>query len=550
MRYQDPYRAVKLATALILVLGSAPVLSQKIADGVFWVYFKDKANNGYETTHPEAFLSSRSVGRRAWQGLAIDQTDLPVTQAYVDEIRGMGIAVKHISRWLNGIAMVGMDQTQFQAVLQKPFTDTIPWIPGEGTRYFPGKPEGSRFQPPPGHPTAYQYGVATEQIRQLDMDFLHAQGYTGSGVWIGLLDASFRNADTLPSFESMFAEGRLLGTRNFVNDSSVYRMVNSHGMYVLSICGAGWDGYMVGTAPGASYFLCTTENVFQETRLEEIAWVEGAEFLDSLGIDVINSSLGYSDFQGTAYDYTYQDMDGKTTFVSRAASLCASKGIVASISAGNEGRAEWYRITAPSDAFDILSVGAVDSTGRITAFSSRGPSFDGRLNPCVVAMGGGTGIQSTNGFLGRGSGTSFSSPLMAGSAASLWQAFPEVPARDLIFRIRQSGNRLSSPDATYGYGIPSFKHAYWLVSGTTDATAHMKLGIYPNPALGRVMIALPGALSGNSRIKMYDISGRMVAREQLSLPGEWTLPEPLSPGIYLITVETPFGAFRNTLVKE
>lgn len=537
------------ATAFFLLAGNR-MDAQQIADGVYWVYFTDKHNNGYQVSDPGAFLSDRSVDRRAWQGLSIDETDEPVTASYVDEIRSMGIRVRHVSRWLNGAALTGINDSVFQQVLQKPFTDTLAWEPAAGERYHPPFPSGSRFLPPLQNPPEYDYGVAREQVTQLDMDFLHREGYTGRGVWIGVLDAAYRNVDNLPSFEPMIAGNRLLGTKNFVNDSSVFRMTSRHGMYVLSIIGAEWDGNMVGTAPHASYFLCATEDIFRETRIEEIAWIEAAEYLDSLGFDVLNTSLGYSDFNGTEFDYTYEDMDGKSTFISRAASMCASKGIIASVSAGNEGNSKWYRITAPSDATDVLAVGAVDSTGRVAYFSSRGPSYDSRIKPDVSAMGRYTGIQHGSGVPARGNGTSFSAPLIAGAAASLWQAYPEVPARELITRIRESGDRLENPDATFGYGIPSFKNAFWLISGNGTASADPGLGIYPNPAHDRLMVTLPGNRQGFCTLSVFDINGKLAHADKLALPGFLHLPESLPSGTYILKVDTPSGIHRGRFIRK
>jgi len=536
-------------TALAL-LAATLASGQQIGDNVYWVYFTDKADNGYQSDQPGEFLSERSIQRRAWQGLGVDLTDEPVTRAYVDTLLEMGVEVRHISRWLNGLAMVNADEALFQRVLALPFVDTIAWIPESQSLWFPPDPVGERFEPPLESPPDFQYGIASEQILQLDMEVLHREGYTGRGVWIALLDAGFRNVDSLPSFNSMISEGRLLGTRNFVNDSSVFRLVNAHGMYVLSIIGADWNGNMMGTAPGASYFLCSTENVHSETRIEEIAWVEGAEYMDSLGFDVFNSSLGYSDFDGTAFDYTYKDMDGRSTFVSRAASLLAEKGIILCNSAGNEGAKPWYRLTAPSDALNIFCVGAVDSTGNIASFSSRGPSFDGRVKPELVAMGKSTGLQSLFGGLIRGSGTSFSSPVMTGSVASLWQAYPDLPAKEMIQIIRNSGDRFANPNATYGYGIPSFKKAYWVISSSRlNYTSH-GMNIYPNPASTFIHLELPGSVQGEYLLNIYDINGRRLIREQLFLPGELSLPGGLAPGLYILEVVTHERIYLNRLIIQ
>ena len=545
----NSFRLRQWITAIALLTATL-ASGQQIGDSTYWVYFTDKTDNGYSYEEAGEFLSERSIQRRAWQGLGVGLSDEPVTQAYVDTLVALGVEVSHISRWLNGLAMVNADEDLFHKVLAKPFVDTLPWVPESQTLWFPPRPIGDRFEPPLETPPDYQYGIATEQIIQVDMDQLHQEGYTGRGVWVAVLDAGFRNVDTLPSFKSMIDEGRLLGTRNFVNDSSVFRLVNSHGMYVLSIIGANWNGNMMGTAPGASYFLCSTENIHSETRIEEIAWVEGAEYMDSLGFDVFNTSLGYSDFDSTQYDYTYKDMDGESTFISRAASLLADKGIILCNSAGNEGSKPWYWITAPSDAKNIICVGAVDSTGTIASFSSRGPSYDGRVKPELVAMGRATGIQYGNGGLARGSGTSFSSPVMTGSVASLWQAFPETPAREMIQNIRNTGDRFYNPDATYGYGIPSFIKAYQTINGSRLNYTSTGMNIYPNPASEFIRLDIPELGQAEYMLKLYDINGRIVLKEQVLLPGEVRLSNGLVPGLYILQVVTQTRIYQNRLIIQ
>jgi len=396
----------------------------------------------------------------------------------------------------------------------------------------------------------YDYGIAAEQINMLNMNLLHDLGYTGKGVWIAVLDAGFHNVDSLPSFENMIHEGRLLGTRNFVNDTPIFRQNSNHGMYVLSIMGAEWNGNMIGTAPHASYLLCMTENSVQETRLEEIAWIEAAEYADSLGFDVINTSLGYSDFDGEKFDYTYRDMDGRTTYVSRAASLTASRGMLACNSAGNSGDDQWYYITAPADAFDLLTVGALDSTQMIGNFSSRGPTFDARIKPDISSMGVATGVQSISGCTFRGSGTSFSSPLIAGSVASLWQAYPNISAKEMINWVRQSGDQYLNPDIAYGFGIPDFMRTYWSITDIPVRFVPGQMEIYPNPAQHQIMIKLPEDRTGQYELCFYDLSGKPVASRQVSIPGEVTLPEKLLNGIYILEIKSDRAVYHSRLIKQ
>jgi serine protease AprX len=321
-------------------------------------------------------------------------------------------------------------------------------------------------------------------------------------------------------------------------------------MSVLSIMAGQWDSYLVGTAPDAGYLLCKTENTDQETRIEEIAWIEAAEYADSLGIDVINTSLGYSDFDGTIYDYSYEQMDGKSTFISRAASLLASRGMVLCNSAGNEGSNPWYYITAPADATDILAVGAVDSTNLLADFSSRGPSYDARIKPDVTAMGRATAIQYGNGDAGRGNGTSFASPVMAGSAACLWQAFPELPARELIYRIRWSGHRSMRPDMNYGFGTPNMMYAYYSITQVPAGSVPGRLELWPNPVRDRVRIRIPEPVSGYPLVRLYDLRGTVTLSLQMELPGELDLPESLPGGVYILEVRTSGHIYRGRLLKH
>ncbi len=538
----------KLKLLVVLLMAFLGVRAQEIAPGVYWVYFSDKEGTTYQIDQPAQFLSERSINRRAMQGLAVDRLDLPLSTGYLQEIEAMGVEIRHVSRWLNGIAMIHMDDSIFQQVLQLTFTDTVPWEPVMDDLYFPQKNGNPRFEPPLESAPAFDYGVAREQVEMVRTDQLHEMGYTAGGVWIGVLDAGFYNVDSLPSFINLFDEERILETRNYVNDTSIYRQSSFHGMSVLSIIGGEWNGNLVGTAPHASYLLCMTEDSDQETRIEEIAWIEAAEYADSLGVDVINTSLGYSDFDSVIYDYSYRDMDGRSTYISRAASLTASRGMILCTSAGNQGNKEWFYITAPADALDVLSVGAVDSINLLASFSSMGPSFDARIKPDVTAMGKASGMQHRNGGTIRSNGTSFSSPVMAGSVAALWQAFPELPARELIHRIRQSGHRSMNPDASYGFGIPNMLRAYYTLTRVTERFLTGRMEVWPNPAREHITIRIPE--SGEQQVRIYDLNGRVACSLQMQLPGEMELPPGLVSGIYIIEIRTTGNIYRSRLLKQ
>ena len=537
-----------LLLPVMSVLLSAGLPAQEIAPGVYWVYFTDKDGGSYQIDQPGEFLSERSVNRRAMQALGVDHHDIPVNADYLQQIESMGVEIRHVSRWLNGIAMIHMNDTTFQQVLALAFTDTIPWEPETDDLYFPPKSGMRRFDLPLGSGPGFDYGIAREQVEQVSCDGLHELGYTGKGVWIGVLDAGFYNMDSLPSFMPLYEEGRILGERNYVNESSIYDLSSSHGMAVSSIMAGEWDGNLVGTAPHAHYLLCSTEDSDRETRIEEIAWIEAAEYADSLGVDVLNTSLGYSEFDGYAYDYSYRDMDGQSTFISRAASMCASRGMILCTSAGNSGNDDWYYITAPADATDVLAVGAVDSTNVLANFSSRGPTYDARIKPDLTAMGKRAGYQYKDGRLTRGNGTSFASPVMAGSVASLWQAFPDLPSRDLIHMVRHSGHRSMNPDSEYGFGTPNMLRAYYSITRTPAKMQVGTLEVWPNPASSFIMIRIPE--SGEHMVRLYDLNGRLAVSLQVHLPGEMALPGTLPGGIYILEIRTSGYIYRSRLLKQ
>jgi hypothetical protein len=243
-------------------------------------------------------------------------------------------------------------------------------------------------------------------------------------------------------------------------------------------------------------------------------------------------------------------MDGQTTFISRAASLAASRGMIACNSAGNEGNDPWYYITAPADATDILTVGAVNSERMIAHFSSRGPSFDARIKPDVVAQGVESGLQSLGGGLALGDGTSFSSPILAGSVASLWQAYPDMSAVEMIHRVRQSGDRMLNPNATYGFGVPNMAKAYWSITHVPAGMKPGRLEIFPNPAKDRLRVRLPGEENGWQELRIFDMSGRMLLTQHADLSSEIFLPYSLGHGIYILEIKTDLGIYRGRFIKE
>ncbi len=541
---------VRSFLSLLVIAAAIPVCAQRVAENTYWFYFTDKLNNGYSLNQPNEFLSQRAIDRRAWQSLPVDQSDLPVTKSYVDSLVALGLEIRHTSKWLNGILVTGVDSQLIDTLHRLSFIDTVRWLPAPSERFFPLAPTGRRFEPPSPSPPTYLYGYSEDQIRQINLDFLHEKGYTGQGVILAVLDAGFTNLTTLPAFLAPVANSQIIATRNFVEKEKDVYSGGSHGTSVSSIIVANWPDTLVGTAPDIQLILATTEDIRSETRIEEYAWIEGAEWADSLGADIFNTSLGYTTFDDSTTNYTYRDMNGKTAHISIANGKTAAKGIVSVTSAGNSGNDSWYYIGAPADAADILAVGAVDVNGLLASFSSRGPTFDHRIKPEISAMGARTAVQSTDGTAKLGYGTSYSSPVIAGAAAALWQAFPNLTSTELMQWIIESGNRSSFPDIEYGYGIPSFRGAYYAISSVETSLLSRDLKIYPNPTSDHVFIALPAENQGTYNINLYDMQGRKVSTGQVYVPGRTDLPSAITPGMYIIEIVDGERIFRSRIIKK
>ena len=313
--------------------------------------------------------------------------------------------------------------------------------------------------------------MAAHQIEMLNGLRLHEAGLTGKGMVIAILDGGFQNYDRIPALQ----HARVLGVRDFVEPAGQTGSTNytsntnpvgksfhqiDHGTRVFSAMAAYAPEVMIGTAPDASYWLLRSEDPATEQPVEEDFWTMAAEFADSVGVDVINSSLGYHQYDDGLPSYRLRDLDGRTAFISRTASMLARKGIVHCNSAGNSGIGEWKKIGVPADAPDILTVGAVDKKGVLAAFSSIGPSQDGRVKPDVVALGHNTTLISGRGTLVHDMGTSFSTPVTCGMVTCLWQGLRQLTALQIIELVRQSADQYDAPNNIYGYGLPDFWKAY------------------------------------------------------------------------------------------
>lgn len=451
---------------LALLLGTTISAQDRL-----WIMLSDKGPEAAQLLEqPEAFLSGAALARRAEYGLAVDETDLPVHIDYVKQIKQSGATVLGASRWLNAVA-VEADEAQLKRIDKLCFVTSsrkLQTLKSAAYTKADDKPLPPRTPLAGEENLPFEYGDATLQNTMLNVNALHAKGMTGKGVRIALFDSGFDAVDTMDVFDSLWANNQVLAWYDFVDDDTTVFREDDHGTNVMSTIGANLPGEMVGMAPHATFILARTEDAGSETKQEEYNWLAALEWADSLGADVIHSSLGYSEFDQDIGNYTYDDMDGNTAVITKAADLAARKGIIVTTSAGNEGNGSWHYITAPCDGDSVLCAGAINKRYRPSSFSSWGPSSDGRVKPDVTALGSRTTVASRRNYITASDGTSFSGPLIGGLVTCLRQAHPERSNIDIINAVRMSGDQYNSPDDRYGYGVPDAAFADSLLSNVEN----------------------------------------------------------------------------------
>ncbi|WP_319800515.1 S8 family peptidase [Flavobacterium sp. N2469] len=423
-----------------------------------WVYFTGKPNSQDFFNNPSQTLSQRALDRRTNQNIVLNISDAPIEITYVNQVKASaGISVMAQSKWLNALHVRGT-QASITALKAFVFIDKI---------VFADKALNTTAKPAAVHSITqtkeklnttidYAYGNSTNQIQMLNGQVLHQQNYTGSGKIIAVLDGGFPGVNTAQPFKHLRDNNLILGGYDYVNRNADFYSGNSHGTSVLSTMGGYTENSLVGTAPDASYYLFITEDNASENPVEESYWVEAAEQADAFGVDIITTSLGYFGYDDPSYSHTYNDMNGTTNFISRAAEIAFSKGMIVLASAGNEGTTVEPRIGGPADAVSVITIGSVNASKVKAGSSSIGPSFDNRIKPDVMAQGVAAVVSNAAGNIGTANGTSFACPIMAGMAACLWQAFPSKNNKEIRQMILQSADRYTNPDNNYGYGIPNF----------------------------------------------------------------------------------------------
>lgn len=445
---------------IIALIISYSANSQKVSPNTYVISFIDKDTSTYKITEPEKFLSEKAINRRQKYNIPITEQDLPINYKYVNKIKEMGFEIYASSKWMNHVVVYSEDSTLIEKAEQLDFIKK--YEKNKNIKKKKAKKQKLKdidVDVSPDIETVLDYGYGDNQVEMLTLQNLHNKGFMGQGMQIAILDAGFYHVDTLAGFDSIRTNNQILGIKDFVKrDSDVYEDA-THGMNVLSTIAANLPGKLIGTAPKASFWLLRTENEHSETLVEEYYWLSAAEYADSIGVDMIHSSLGYNDFDDKSTNHTYEEMNGDVAICSIAADIASSKGILVVTSAGNEGNDPWHYISAPGDADSVLTIGAVTSSGNVSNFSSRGPSSDGRIKPDVMAQGSYVWVLGRRKGVTISSGTSFSGPIIAGAVACLWQANPQFSNMEIIDAVKKSSNRYSNPDEDYGYGIPNFAKA-------------------------------------------------------------------------------------------
>jgi serine protease AprX len=502
----------------------------------YWVFFKDKPLAQQQMASPNMYLSEKSLQRRSAHEIPLHSSDMPVHQPYIQTISNAGVFVLRKSKWLNAVSVFATQQ-QIEEIQKLSFIDDV-----KPVKKMVRQAEQISDQQIVSTAT-YSYGNSLNQIAMMNGNVLHDAGSVGQGMTIAVLDGGFTGANWFQPFDTLWNDGRVIAAYDFNDgDTNVFER-GSHGTAVLSVMAAFVDGQLIGTAPKANYMLLQSENQSSETTIEEDNWVRAAEFADSAGADIINSSLGYYTFDGGIGDYTYSDLDGRTATTTLAAVMAARKGILVVNSAGNEGGSSWNYIITPADADSILAVGGVDEFENHVGFSSRGPTADGRIKPDVSAKA--LGVTVVNGFgnITAGNGTSFAAPLITGLAACLWQRHPSRTAMQVRDAIIESASQYQNPDTLLGYGIPDFAIADQILSVLGDSeveVAPSNVSLFPNPFSQELSLRIDlTQISSQAEITVLNYTGQIVAQQSIPLENRITQLrgfETLPSGLYVFNI--------------
>lgn len=520
----------------------------------YWIRFTDKNGSPYSVSNPSAFLTTKSIQRRTNHGIAIDMTDIPVNQSYVNQVASTGATVLERSRWFNAVVISVSSPSVLTSVNSLScVASSTPVGRYTSVTHDVLSPVGPSAQKT-SSTTPYNYGPSYTQVHQIGADCLHNLGFRGQNMTIAVIDAGFNQADINQVFDSLRNENRILGTFDFVDGNTGVYEDDQHGAEVLSCIVGNSPGQLIGTGPKAQVWLLRSENVFYEKKIEVCNWVVAAEYADSVGADICSTSLGYTTFDDATQNYTYADLNGKTAVASIAATMATRKGMFMVNAAGNEGGGSWNYVGVPADADSICTVGSVNSGGAHSSFSSVGPTADGRIKPEISTMGEGTYVCGPGYSFFSGNGTSFACPIAAGAVACLWQAHPTKSNMQILNAIKATASKASTPDNQYGWGIPDFcaAHNYLtLNTGISEQHAGGSIQLFPNPATTSISFNLTETVESAC---IMDILGHSIAADlstgNTSTRHTLTFKDDIQAGIYLVNIKTAMGYHTAKFIKQ
>ncbi len=491
-----------------------------MAQDRYAVFFKFKPQQEFSLTNPSKFLTSKAIQRRDREKIGVDSLDLPVSTPYVQGLRTHSQEILYVSKWLNA-AVVVTDLVGKKGIEALPYVQKVEWVAKgylsrTGNRLNTESPSETSKSKKWANQEGYREAAAYDfQNQLLGIPDMHQAGFTGKGVTVAIFDSGFPGLDKAAAFSHLFTNKQVLGQLNVVRPwiKEVFRD-HEHGTQVSSLILANQVGTLVSGAHQAQVIFAITEDVATEYPVEELNWVRAAEYADSLGVDIINSSLGYLDFDDPKLTYTTAQLDGKTTYVSRGASIAAKRGILIVNSVGNYGSAGISSLVAPADAIGILAVGSVNANSTISTFSSRGPTADGRIKPELVAFGQSPVLIRGSGQVSAAAGTSFSAPQITALAAGLWEAKPTWTKDELLTNLIKSGTQYATPDQNLGYGIPNFRGAYFGTLLAINEEEEIGWTLYPNPVTDALLHIRFGQ-ELRLQIQLFDRLGRLVLEKGL-----------------------------------
>lgn len=507
----------------------------------YWIRFKDKTGTPYSLSNPSAFLTQKAIARRSNFSIPYHISDLPVNPNYIKAIDTIPfVDVVYASKWLNGVVIVtdsSKKQNALAAVLSFDFVQDTNKVKRYNLTLSPGFNQSAteKLFTSSNTLSGFDVGRSAAQINQLNLDCLHNYGFRGQGMTIAVMDVGFISVESSPVFDSLRNSNRILGTRDFVSGGTNVYQGGSHGTMVLSCMAAIKPGLVMGTAPLANYWLLRTEDGSSETITEEYNWVRAAEFADSVGVDILTTSLGYNLFDIPAQNHYYAMLNGRTAPMSIAATMAARKGMFVLNAAGNEGGSSWKYITVPADADSICTVGAVDTAGVYADFSSVGPTADGRIKPDLMATGARAWVCQSGLSCFPGNGTSFATPVLAGAVACFWQSRPWLNNMAVLDTLKKRGSNSQAPNNKMGWGIPKLESC---VAGLP-----LDFIAYHNADKSLITIKLIQTDYSFISIDIVDLLGQRVFTSDIpksvyiiNLSGRT-----ISEGIYIVTVKTSNG---------